>query len=126
MTVGENPMDDDRRAPGDDVQQHVAQVWAAPIADLDELGLFRLGTACLDVAEATPDPERCALLSEVAFALLTYTGAKNAVLREHIVRLCDREQQGAEPRPEIARVIAELEEQFRTDDDFRDAIPASD
>jgi hypothetical protein len=35
MTVGQNPMDDDRRAPGDDGQQHAAQVWAMPIADLD-------------------------------------------------------------------------------------------
>ena len=113
MSVGENPTDDDRRDPDHDLQQHVAQVWAAPIADLDVVGLFRLGTACLDVAEATADSERCALLSAVALSLLAYAGRKDKVVGEHIARLCDREQAAVGARAEIARVIAQLEEQFR-------------
>jgi hypothetical protein len=116
MSAGENTLDDDRRDPGHDVQQHVAQVWATSIADLDAAGLFRLGTACLDLAEATADPERCALLSSVALTLLVYAGGKETHVAEHIARLCNREQQAAEPRAEIARVIAELEEQFRISD----------
>ena len=114
MSGGENPMDDDRRDPDPYPQQHVAQVWAAPIADLDEGGLFRLGTACLDMAEATADSERCALLAGVAFALLEYSGSRDKLIGEQILRMCDREQAAVERRPEIARVITELEEQFRT------------
>ncbi len=113
MSVGENPLEDERRDPGHDPQQHVAQVWAAPIADLDFDGLFRLGTACLDVAEATDDPERSALLCEVALTLLAYAGGKDPVVGEHIARLCDRELATVAPQSEIARVIAELERQFR-------------
>ena len=112
MSAGENPTDDDRRDPDPYPQQHVAQVWAAPIADLDEGGLFRLGTACLDVAEATADPERCALLSSVALALLVYAGSQDKLIREQIARMCEREQAAVERRAEITRVITELEEQF--------------
>jgi hypothetical protein len=113
MNAGEIPMDDDRRDPDHDLNQHVAQVWAAPIADLDVVGLFRLGTACLDVADATADPERCALLSGVAFALLMYAGSNDKTIGASILRLCDRERARADRRTETARVIAELEEQFR-------------
>lgn len=91
MNAGENPLDEDRREPDHDLNQHVAQVWAAPIADLDVAGLFRLGTACLDVAETTAYSERCTLLSGVAFALLVYAGGKDKEIGGHIARLCDRE-----------------------------------
>lgn len=122
MNVGENPMDEDRREPDHDLNQHVAQVWAAPIADLDVAGLFRLGTACLDVAETTADSERCALLSGVAFALLVYAGGKDKAIGGHIARLCDREQARTDRRAETAHVIAELEEQFRAEGEDIDDI----
>jgi hypothetical protein len=88
--------------------QHVAQVWAEPIADLDPAGLFRLGTACLDAADETTDADRRGLLASVAYSLLAYAGTREPAVGSDIVRLCAREQQAGENRPETARVIADL------------------
>jgi hypothetical protein len=88
--------------------QHVAQVWAAPIADLDPAGLFRLGAACLDAADASADAERSGLLASVAYSLLSYAGSREQAVGTDIARLCAREQQAGRNRPETARVIADL------------------
>ncbi len=104
MTVEEPP--EERR--DEYVLQHVAQVWAEPIADLDPAGLFRLGAACLDAADESPDADRAGLLASVAYALLAYAGGQEDAVGIDIARLCDREQQGGENRPETARVIADL------------------
>lgn len=110
MALGEAP--EERR--GDVPSQHVAAVWAAPIADLDPVGLFQLGAACLDLAESTDDPERSALLAGVGFGLLVYAGSNDPDVGTHISRLCERERR-AEGRAETARVIADLEVQFGSD-----------
>ena len=112
MTLGKSP-DKDRREY--DPHQHVARVWAAPIADLDPAGLFQFGTACLDLAEATAEPERCTLLCTVAFSLLEYAGTKDQVIGSRIARICDREKAVAEYRPEMARLIAKLAQEFSTE-----------
>jgi hypothetical protein len=112
MKPEESPTDDDRRDPDASIQQHVAQVWADSIARLDVDGLFRLGTACLEVAEGTADPRRGDLVSSVAFSLLAYAGGEDPVIGARIAHLCEREQQAAGHRAGTARVIADLGEKF--------------
>jgi hypothetical protein len=104
VTVEESP--EERR--DEYVLQHVAQVWAEPIADLDPAGLFRLGTACLDAADESTDADRAGLLASVAYSLLVYAGGQEPAVGADIARLCDREQHAGTNRPETARVIADL------------------
>src|SRR5690349_21661446 len=85
--------------------QHVAQVWVAPIADLDPAGLFRLGAACLDAADASPDSGRRELLASVASSLLVYAGRNDGHVGARIGQLCAREQARQANRAETARVI---------------------
>jgi hypothetical protein len=88
--------------------QHVAQVWAEPIGDLDPAGLFRLGTACLDAADEAAEASRRGLLAAVASSLLAYAGSHDPAVEADILRLCEREQATGTNTPETARVIADL------------------
>jgi hypothetical protein len=90
------------------MQTHVAQVWADPIAHRDPEGLFHLGAACLDLADATADADRRGLLASVALSLLSYAGRNDRAVRSRIEQLCDRERSRAENRAETARALAEL------------------
>lgn len=94
----------------DSMHQHVAQVWAAPLSDRGPVGLWRLGVACLDAADGSPEPARRELLASVARALLVYAAEHDPEVRAEIVKLCDRERGHGENEPETARVIAELAE----------------
>jgi hypothetical protein len=105
VTTAEPP--EERR--DEQMQTHVAQVWAESIAGLDPPGLFRLGTACLDAADESTDADRAGLLASVAYSLLVYAGRHEHAVGVEIARLCDREQRARTNRPETARVIAELE-----------------
>jgi hypothetical protein len=96
VTTAEPP--EERR--DEQMLQHVAQVWAAPIADLDSPGLFRLGTACLDAADESSDADRSHLLA--------YAGRHEPAVGADIARLCEREQLAGGNRPETARVLADL------------------
>jgi hypothetical protein len=104
MSVGPRP--EERR--DEQMQTHVAQVWADPIAHRDPEGLFHLGAACLDLADATADPDRRALLASVALSLLAYAGRNDGSVGSRIERLCERERARAENQAETARAIAEL------------------
>jgi hypothetical protein len=88
--------------------QHVAQVWAAPIADLEPAGLFRLGAACLDAADASVDADRRGLLASVAYSLLSYAATQQQAVGVDIAKLCERERNAGSNWPETARVIADL------------------
>jgi hypothetical protein len=104
VTTAEPP--EERR--NEQMLQHVAQVWAAPISDLDPAGLFRLGTACLDAADETADAARSGLLASVASSLLVYAGRHDDDVGARIRQLCEREQARQANRAETARVIEEL------------------
>jgi hypothetical protein len=112
MNAGHEPIDD-RRDPNEHVQMHVGQVWAAPIADADPVGLFHLGAACLDVAETAEDAARGALLASVASSLLLQAGGEDEAVAARIVGICARERTLTQRRPETARVLADLEKRFR-------------
>jgi hypothetical protein len=90
------------------MQTHVAQVWADPIAHRDPEGLFHLGAACLDLADASADAERRGLLASIALSLLAYAGRNDGAVGSRIEQLCDRERARAENQAETARAIAEL------------------
>lgn len=122
MNTGEPPFGEERRDPDRALEQHVAQVWAASIADHDGEGLFRLGTACLEVAESTPDEGRRTLLSSLAYSLLVHAGSEEALIGMRIVRICAREQGLGERRSETAQVIAALGRQFGEDGRPRDGL----
>jgi hypothetical protein len=95
------------------VLQHVAQVWAEPIADLDPAGLFRLGAACLDAADETDDAARSGLLASVAYSLLAYAGSREQAVGADILKLCEREQQVGGNNAETSRVIGALDSMLR-------------
>jgi hypothetical protein len=115
MNTGEQPFGEERRDASRVLEQHVAQVWATSIADHDGEGLFRLGTACLEVADATPDAGRRTLLSSVAYTLLLQAGSEDAVVGTRIVAICAREPGVGERGRETSQVIADLGRKFGED-----------
>jgi len=122
MNTGEQPLGEERRDASRVLEQHVAQVCAASIADHDGEGLFRLGTACLEVAEATLDAGRRRLLSSVAYTLLVHAGTEDAVIGTRIAGICAREAGIGERGRETAQVIADLGRKFGDDGRPRDDV----
>src|SRR5262245_35958482 len=94
---------EDRR--DDQMLSHAAQVWAESIADREPADLFRMGAACLDLADGATDADRRELLAAVAFSLLVYAGRHDAAIAARIEQLCERERARGENQAETSRVI---------------------